>query len=316
MKNRIQRFADDGWAVWVDGDDVSSFYIDEWVNPKGKSYVDVAVDVHNIENAKGLFIYVPFAVDKPEIQDISRLLSNRKTLQAIFSTTGLVDLDKNECTSALAFHGRVVDLVHIEKIDFEVKRIEPGTLISIPFDDLQQYLDCGEAYFFFRLPHKTLNKAFAPVVTAGGALASLRNLVASPVSIERYGCSVRINEFRLLPPEIGTIGALLRQKLNRSVVTIHLNEDYRIDTSNCHRTHRMERDLYEEYAPKGFDTDNVIVYHWQKTKETNQRGSFSYYFDIRREKVSIASVLTYVLIIVIIDFVGNAAFAAFHSRFG
>ena len=35
-------FADDGWAIWVTGEDTSTFYLNEWVNPQGKSYVDVA----------------------------------------------------------------------------------------------------------------------------------------------------------------------------------------------------------------------------------------------------------------------------------
>ena len=38
-----KHFADDGWAMWVNGDDISTFYLNEWVNPTGKSYVDVAV---------------------------------------------------------------------------------------------------------------------------------------------------------------------------------------------------------------------------------------------------------------------------------
>ena len=39
MAKRNKKFADDGWAVWVDGDDTSTVYINDWLNPKGKSYV-------------------------------------------------------------------------------------------------------------------------------------------------------------------------------------------------------------------------------------------------------------------------------------
>ena len=40
MPKKKRKFADDGWAIWIDGDDTSTVYINNWVNPKGKSYVD------------------------------------------------------------------------------------------------------------------------------------------------------------------------------------------------------------------------------------------------------------------------------------
>ena len=53
-------FADDGWAVWVLGDDTSTVYLDEWVNPQGKSYVDLSVRIRGIKNTRGMSIYIPF----------------------------------------------------------------------------------------------------------------------------------------------------------------------------------------------------------------------------------------------------------------
>ena len=41
MAKKYKKFADDGWAVWIDGDDTSTVYINDWLNPKGKSYVDI-----------------------------------------------------------------------------------------------------------------------------------------------------------------------------------------------------------------------------------------------------------------------------------
>ena len=37
MAKKYKKFADDGWAVWIDGDDTSTIYINDWLNPKGKS---------------------------------------------------------------------------------------------------------------------------------------------------------------------------------------------------------------------------------------------------------------------------------------
>ena len=43
MASKNKRFADDGWAVWVNGDDISTVYINDWLNPNGKSYGKIEI---------------------------------------------------------------------------------------------------------------------------------------------------------------------------------------------------------------------------------------------------------------------------------
>ena len=52
MAKKQRKFADDGWAVWIDGDDTSTIYINDWLNPKGKSYVDMAIRIRKIKESK------------------------------------------------------------------------------------------------------------------------------------------------------------------------------------------------------------------------------------------------------------------------
>lgn len=308
MRRKVRRFADDGWAIWVDGEDTSAFYLDEWVNPGGKSYVDVAVEVRRLVDAQGLYVYIPFEVEKSEVEDLAEHLGDPRFFRAIFSSTGMVDLWKNECTSALAYHGHVVELVHLSKTNFTVKPISSGTLLSLPLDELEDCIEGDEIYLFFRIPHKSLNDALLPQGNGKGFVSRLHRLLVSPVISERYGYSVRINETRLLPAEISHIGALIRQKLDRAVVAIHLKDDYRISTGNCHRIHRLEEGLYEGHSPEKFDLEDVVVYHWQQTRETNLRGHFSFYFDIQRERISISSVLAYVFAIFFIGIATEAVY--------
>ena len=56
MPKKHRKFADDGWAVWVDGDDTSTVYINDWINPRGKSYVDLAIRIRGILSSKGLYV--------------------------------------------------------------------------------------------------------------------------------------------------------------------------------------------------------------------------------------------------------------------
>ena len=70
MPKKRRKFADDGWAVWIDGDDVSTVYVNDWLNPKGKSYVDLAVRIRGVKASKSLNVYVPFLVKKEEIENL------------------------------------------------------------------------------------------------------------------------------------------------------------------------------------------------------------------------------------------------------
>ena len=81
MAKKKRKYADDGWAVWIDGEDTSTIHINDWLNPKGKSYVDIAIHIRGIRASKLLNVYVPFSVSKDEIEDVSLSFGDSKILQ-------------------------------------------------------------------------------------------------------------------------------------------------------------------------------------------------------------------------------------------
>ena len=135
MPRKERKFADDGWAVWVDGDDTSTVYIHNWLNPKGKSYVDMAIRIRGVKASKALHVYVPFAVSSQEIKDVSLHFNDTKILQATFSAACIVDYKKNEHTSEIAYNGKTVDIVHISTLDYKTELLTEGTLISIDLEN-------------------------------------------------------------------------------------------------------------------------------------------------------------------------------------
>lgn len=302
-------FVDDGWAIWVTGDDISTLYLNEWVNPHGKSYVDVSIKIRGIKGTHDLNLYIPFGVEKDEIEDLSHHLKNETVFRAIFSTRCVIDYMKNKCTSELAYHGRTVDLVHISCVDYTVSPLANGTLLSVSIDGLMECLDNDEAYFMLRLPHKNLDKVFKPQIDVQDAFTRLRDLVTSPVVSEKYACSIRANEARLLPDEINKIGAFHRQKLSKVVVIMSMQEDYQVNDANCYRIHRMEKELYGEYAPDGFDCDEAITYEWNESREKNLYGHFNFYFAITRDTVSKSSMLLYLILLFLVTMLGNVMWA-------
>ena len=305
MPKKQRKFADDGWAVWVDGDDTSTVYINDWLNPKGNSFVDVAVRIRGIKNSKGLHVYVPFALSREEIEDVSLLFNDSKILHATFSAACIVDYKKNAHTSEIAYNGKTVDVVHISTLDYKTERVAEGTLIGIDLDVLQPFLDNDEGYFIWRMPHNSLNEIFKPRVDMGNVLVRLRDSITTPVVSEKYGYSIRINESRLLPEELTRIGALHRQKLKKAVITLTIDENYELNDAGCYRIHRLEENLYEGYLPNEYNREDAITYQWNQNREDNLQGQFNFYYNITKDSVSKGSMSLYMILLTVIGVIGN-----------
>ncbi|MBQ1258395.1 MAG: hypothetical protein IIX93_14115 [Clostridia bacterium] len=310
MSKKQRKFADDGWAVWVDGDDTSTVYLNDWINPKGKSFIDLAIRIRGVKLGRFLHVYVPFSVSLSEIEDISLLFSDTKILQATFSAACIIDYKKNAHASEIAYNGKTVDIVHISTLEYELVSLSDGTLMNIDLEKLRPFLDNDEAYFIWRMPHKTLDDIFKPRVNVGNAIDRLRDLITTPVVSEKYRYSIRINEARLLPEEITRIGAFHRQKLKKATVVLFIDEDYELNDEGCYRIRRLEENLYSKYLPRGYKCEDVITYQWNQNREHNYQGQFNFYYGITRDSVSKGSMLLFIILLLTIgvigDFVSNA----------
>ena len=271
MAKKQRKFVDDGWAIWTDGDDVCTIYLHEWLNPKGMSHVDLAIRVYNIKASTRMRVYIPFDISREEIQDVSLHFNETKTLQAIFGSACIVDYKKNDFTSEIAYSGKIVDIMHISTMSYQISALASGTLLEIDYKDIQQFIDNDEAYFIWRMPHKSLDKLFKSRVGAGSKMSRFRDLFTSPVLSEKYGYSVRINEPRLLPEEI----------------------------------RHFEEDLYKDYIPDQYDTDDVISYEWCQNRESNLQEQFNFYYNIAKNSVSRGSMIVYLILITAISCLGS-----------
>ena len=305
MAKKQRKFADDGWAIWIDGEDTSTVYINDWLNPKGKSYVDLAIRIRGVKLSKGLHVYVPFVLAREEIEDVSLLFQDKKILQATFSTACIIEYKKNEHTSEIAYNGKTVDIVHISTLDYQISKLAAGTHIYVDLDKLQPFLDNDEAYFVWRMPHKTLDGIFRQRADVGKVIGRLRDLITTPIVSEKYGYSIRINESRLLPDEITRIGAFHRQKLKKAVITLSIDEKYELNDAGCYRIHRLEENLYRNYIPKNYKCEDVITYQWNQSREHNLQGQFNFYYSIAKDSVSKGSMFMYLVLLLSIGVIGN-----------
>ena len=301
MAKEQRKFADDGWAIWIDGEDTSTIYINDWLNPKGKSYVDLAIRIRGAKASKGLHVYVPFILTREEIEDVSLLFQDKKILQATFSTACIIEYKKNEHTSEIAYNGKTVDIVHISTLEYQTSALADGTHIYVDLGKLQPFLDNDEAYFIWRMPHKSLDEIFRSRSDVKKFAQRFRDLLTTPIISEKYGYSIRINEARLLPDEITRMGAFYRQKLKKAVVTISVDENYELNDSGCYRIRRLEENLYRNYIPKNYKSEDVITYQWNQSREDNLQGHFNFYYSIAKDSVSQGSMFMYLVLLLTIS---------------
>ena len=305
MAKKQRKFVDDGWAIWTDGDDICTIYLQDWLNPKGKNYVDLAIRIRNVKNNTRMRVYIPFAISNEDINDVSLLFNDTKILQAVFGSACIVDYKKNEFTSEIAYIGKTVDIVHISTLDYKLSPLSDGTLLDIDFNSLQPYIVNDEAYFIWRMPHKSLDKLFKSRAGAGNWATQFRDLITSPMLSEKHGYSVRINESRHLPEEITRVGSFHRQKIKKAVITISVNEDYDINDEGCYRVRHIEDDLYGKYIPEKYKTDDVISYQWHQNRESNMQGQFNFYYNITRNSISAASMTIYMILLMLLAVMGE-----------
>ena len=305
MAKKQRKFVDDGWAIWTDGDDICTIYLQDWLNPKGNSYVDIAIRIRNVKTSTRMRVYIPFPVSGNDIDDVSLLFNDTKILQAVFGSACIVDYKKNDYTSEIAYIGKTVDIAHISTLDYKLSELSNGTLMDIDLASIQSFIDNDEAYFIWRMPHKSLNNLFKSRVGAGSVMSRFRDLITSPMLSEKNGYSVRINEPRHLPEEITRVGSFHRQKIKKAVITITVSEDYDINDEGCYRIRHLEDDLYGEYIPNKYKTDDVISYQWHQNRESNLQGQFNFYYNITKNSISGGSMTIYMILLMLLAVMGE-----------
>ena len=316
MGRKKKKFADDGWALWIDGDDKSTVYLNEWINPKGKSYVDISVRVYGAKQTKTVNLFIPFAVERNEICDLSYMLSDASVLRALFNTNGKIDAEKTKYTSELSYDGRTVSLINLEEDFTEIKHVSYGTVFTVNFEPIEDYITADEAYIIFRIPHKTLDKIFAPAINVNGLFEKIVAIIQSPIISEKYGYSIRINEARLLPPEINEIEALHEQRIRKALVTISLDDEYEMNDSSCYRIRRLEAELNKNYAPEGYECSDAITYQWVEERSNSMKAHYNFYFSMAYNKISKISMLVYLVIVLLIGVADGVIYDLIKSLLG
>ena len=184
------------------------------------------------------------------------------------------------------------------------------------FEFIKDFITSDEAYLIFRIPHKTLDKIFASQIDVGSMFDRINSLIQSPMISEKYGYSIRINEARLLPPEINEIKDLQEQRIRKALVTISLGDEYEMNDSTCYRIRRLEAELNRGYAPEGYDCSDAITYQWVEERDSNMKAHYNFYFTMEHNEISKMSMLVYLLTVLLTGALGGAIYDLFKLMIG
>lgn len=308
MGSKIRHFEDDGWAVWNDGDEKSTVYFNEWINPSGKNYVDVGIRIYGAQNASEVNVYIPFDVTLDEIEDLSPKLTDETILRGIFNNRCRVNDFGEKGLFEVTYGRHVLNIIRFTEISFNVSKLSVGVKLTINLLEIQQKITGKELYVIFRVPHKSMDRIFEKKKEMQSSVSKIHEAITSPMVTEKYGYAIRINEARLLPPEISNIETLHQQNLRKALVSISIDENYELNDFSCYKIRHLESRLYDGYAPHGFDCNLSINYQWKEEREADMKAHFNFYFDISRSTVSKKSLTLYFIIVLASSLVGNTLY--------
>ena len=278
--------------------------------------MDISVRVYGAKETKTVNFFIPFVIERSEINDLSYMLADSSALRALFNTNGEVDSEKNKYTSELRYDNRTVSLINLTNEFTEVKKVSYGTVFTVDFEFIKDCITSDEAYMIFRIPHKTIDAIFSPTIDVRSMFARINSLIQSPIISEKYGYSIRINEARLLPPEINKIEVLQEQRIRKALVTISLDDEYEMNDSTCYRIRRLEAELNRGYAPEGYDCSDAITYQWVEERDSNMKAHYNFYFTMEHNEISKISMLVYLFMVLFIGALGGAIYDLFKLLFG
>lgn len=316
MSSKIRHFEDDGWAVWIDGDEKSTVYFNEWINPSGRNYVDVGIRMYGAQKASEVSVYIPFDVTSNEIEDLSPNLTDETILRGLFNNRCSVNDFGEKGIFEVTYGRHILNIIKFTELSFNVSKLSFGAKLTINLFEIQEKITGKELYVIFRVPHKSMDRIFEKKKEMHSPVNKIHEAITSPMVTEKYGYAIRINEARLLPPEISNIETLHQQNLRKALISISIDENYELNDFNCYKIRHLETQLYDGYAPQGFDCNPAINYQWVEERDADMKAHFNFYFDISRSTVSKKSLTLYFLIVLASSLVGNTIYGLLSKLFG
>lgn len=287
-------------------------------------FIEVGVLLDRPGQIKEVCFFLPFSVEKSNIEDCGPWFREQKIAEGIFNENISVEIPPahDGAYVELKINGGIFCRVHqfektreaISESHLELKAVDHGTIVKIkqsavdaPAHGISQD---GKTYFRLRvsLPGSSANPFVQPIRPCDWALQS------GFEAIELI--NFRLNEMRTLP---GSVQNSLRSngtatnakvRLVAFLAAVPAISDMTSSNTPSHKSRTLEGDIWNNYVKGGFPED-VAVYHWKKAK--NLEGGedpirdFSAFVKLKQRRAGLGTVTMYLFIAFAFGVFGNLA---------
>lgn len=292
----------DSFAIGVlsDGNVVAhvDLSINVWADIGHSSEIDLGIQIPCEHDISGLFIFVPFRINKSHVVDLSPAFRNNEFNQVLFNrdceTTccGSRTIVVDDCDNSLL----VLPFALNEGLTFDY--LEGGSLLSLHYD--ASVLPSGTSSLYFRMR--------MPFVSLGDLLsgpADMREVITGPIVPFRAMNSIAINQVRGLPRSV--VRRLVDSKtvIGETHIAVIAPRQWEVNSVLApYRVRSLESAAWELYQPRLKGGDNFLhpngrdmfVYQWLISDcNTSLQLEFS------RKRITVLTLLFYLVILFLIN---------------
>lgn len=299
--NIHNQFINDNFAIILEGTLEKYNYdihINDWVVYPFGSYIDFGLRIHNILSVNSLSMYIPYKIGTEDVKDLAPLLGDEKIARALTNTSAQITASTSSPIIEINYYGLTESIIFLSILNLSTHPCDSGTIINLFFDKAHKYIKNDNGYIRFRIPHKSLDLIFA------SKKHEYKFNLNNPIITEKYQHTIKVNEFRSLPPEIRQEFSVSKQCIKKGHFFLTTTENLYTGENVCENIRPLEYDLFHTYIPYTFKSQNAIVYQWIR----QPKKYLIFNFKCSVSKVRISSIFIYSIIIIFLSICANLLF--------
>lgn len=227
------------------------------------TFIDIGLKIKNIKTIKKIGIYVPFSIDKEDIEDIGEKMQyDRKLINGIFnencnikSGDNGIEVDKNNDK----FYIKTLDFQYQKNLEIEVTN--EGSIISINVSNEKT----ENNYYRFRIKGDSLEENFGKKISENAKIFKTE-------FEEKHIIDFRLNEKRALPDNLNMLIANEKEfQIKKIHFLLLISSEYDVPCTGLKYSVRaLENRLWDRYLPNDCCTNDLLGYHWKKESKSDE----------------------------------------------
>lgn len=292
----------DSFAIGVLSDGSISAHVDlsinVWADIRNVSEIDFAIQIPCKEEISGLFIFVPFKIDKNDVVDLSPAFRDNEFNQVLFNrdceTTccGGRTIVVDDCGNSLLV------LPFALNDGLTVDYLKGGSLFSLHYDSSALLDEISSLYFRIRMPFVLLDDLLS-------GPADMKEVITGPIIPFRTMNSIAVNQVRGLPSSVVRRLVDSKTDVGETHIAVIASRQWEVNSFlTPYRVRPLENVTWEKYQPrlkcgnpilrsKGRD---MFVYQWLISDS-----STSLQLEFSRKRITVLTLFFYLAILFIIN---------------